>query len=145
MREMQDAIIAHEGCQLYGSLPVPRVAGNFHLSVNAQSFHIMRQVRAHVAPHAARRRARASDSRHVDGPVSQVQATSPQLNISHVIHTLSFGPGFPGVINPLEGFVRTTGQVDLSGTYKYFLKVRAAAAAFGAIHERVRHGPGTRP
>jgi hypothetical protein len=44
MREMQDAIVAHEGCQLYGSLPVPRVAGNFHLSVNAQSFHIMRQV-----------------------------------------------------------------------------------------------------
>ncbi len=106
LREMQEAIVAREGCQLYGSLPVPRVAGNFYLSVNAQSFHVMRQV----------------------------QASAAQLNTSHVIHQLSFGPSFPGAVNPLDGFVRTTGEVERTGTYKYFLKVstRARRAALHA-------------
>lgn len=49
MRDMQEAIAAHEGCELHGKLPVPRVAGNFHLSVHAQSFYVLRQVRSFPA------------------------------------------------------------------------------------------------
>ena len=41
---MDEAIAAQEGCRLYGSLPVPRVAGDFHVSVNAQGMQALRQV-----------------------------------------------------------------------------------------------------
>lgn len=43
------------------------------------------------------------------------------LNISHVIHHVSFGPHYPGLVNPLDGFVRTVGKIPQ--TFKYFLKV----------------------
>jgi hypothetical protein len=45
LREMQDAFAAGEGCRVHGTLPVPRVAGDFQLSINAQSLYMLRQVR----------------------------------------------------------------------------------------------------
>jgi hypothetical protein len=53
-----------------------------------------------------------------------MQAGAPPLNISHHIRKLSFGPAFPGAINPLDGFVRTTTDAAREGTWKYYLKVR---------------------
>ena len=49
LREMQDAFIAGEGCRIHGTLPVPRVAGDFQLSINAQSLYMLRQVRCVIA------------------------------------------------------------------------------------------------
>ena len=49
MREMQEALAAHEGCNLYGSLPVPRVAGDIHVTANTQSGMILRQARGQRA------------------------------------------------------------------------------------------------
>lgn len=46
------------------------------------------------------------------------------MNVSHVIHDLSFGPSYPGVHNPLDGSERILH--DISGTFKYFLKVGCA-------------------
>jgi len=45
MHAMQVALEAREGCRLKGSLPIPRVAGDFHFSVNSQSFFLMREAR----------------------------------------------------------------------------------------------------
>jgi hypothetical protein len=84
-----------EGCNIAGRLEVQRVAGNFHVSVHSQSFHVLEAI--------------FRDARDV--------------NVSHVIHTLSFGPEFPGAVNPLDDTQRILEQHEGSGTYKYFLKV----------------------
>lgn len=95
---MMDAFAAGEGCRVHGTLPVPRVAGDFQLSINAQSLYMLRQVKDQA-----------------------------DLNVSHTIHKLSFGPAVPGEVNPLDDFVRTVRKGEPSGTFKYFLKVRPAA------------------
>ncbi|XP_020272703.1 endoplasmic reticulum-Golgi intermediate compartment protein 3-like [Asparagus officinalis] len=43
------------------------------------------------------------------------------VNVSHVIHDLSFGPKYPGIHNPLDGTTRIL--QDASGTFKYYIKV----------------------
>lgn len=44
------------------------------------------------------------------------------LNMSHVIHHVSFGPYYPGQVNPLDGYKRI---LDTNfASFKYFLKVR---------------------
>lgn len=45
------------------------------------------------------------------------------MNVSHVIHDLSFGPSYPGIHNPLDGTTRMLH--DTSGTFKYYIKVNA--------------------
>ncbi|KAG6487038.1 hypothetical protein ZIOFF_055620 [Zingiber officinale] len=42
------------------------------------------------------------------------------VNVSHVIHDLSFGPKYPGIHNPLDGTARILD--DTSGTFKYYIK-----------------------
>lgn len=49
-----------------------------------------------------------------------------KVNVSHIIHDLSFGPKYPGIKNPLDGTVRIL-QED-SASFKYFIKVRDPAA-----------------
>jgi hypothetical protein len=43
------------------------------------------------------------------------------VNVSHVVHDLSFGPKYPGIHNPLDETVRILH--DTSGTFKYYIKV----------------------
>ena len=43
------------------------------------------------------------------------------MNVSHIIHDLSFGPKYPGLHNPLDGMVRILRGA--SGTFKYYIKV----------------------
>lgn len=50
-----------------------------------------------------------------------------ELNISHIIHKLNFGPAVPGADSPLDNFVRIIPEGHRSGTYKYFLKARSTA------------------
>ena len=53
--------------------------------------------------------------------MGQIFETGAEVNVSHIIHDLSFGPTYPGVHNPLDGSERILH--DTSGTFKYFLKV----------------------
>ncbi|KAK9023540.1 hypothetical protein V6N11_003758 [Hibiscus sabdariffa] len=73
-----------EGCNIYGSLEVNKVAGNFHFapgkSFEESSFH-MHDLKAFQ-----------KDS----------------FNLSHKINRLAFGDSFPGVVNPLDGYLLTS-------------------------------------
>lgn len=44
------------------------------------------------------------------------------MNVSHIIHELSFGPKYPGIHNPLDGTSRIVQKG--SGTFKYYIKVK---------------------
>ena len=61
-----------EGCHVEGSVLVNRVAGNFHFSLTKADHHVLMSVYG----------ARSS------------------INVSHVIHSISFGETIPGMINP---------------------------------------------
>ncbi len=68
-----------EGCSVWGSMKVNKVAGNFHIA------HGESMVR---------------DGRHIH---HFDLAKAPLFNISHTIHSLSFGEPFPGMpANPLD-------------------------------------------
>lgn len=86
-----------EGCNVYGSLEVNKVAGNFHFAPG-KSF---QQSNMHVHDLLAFQK----DS----------------FNVSHKVNELTFGPQFPGVVNPLDGAQRI--QVAPTGMYQYFIKV----------------------
>ncbi|KAK9170405.1 hypothetical protein Syun_002545 [Stephania yunnanensis] len=82
-----------EGCRIYGVLDVQRVAGNFHVSVHGLNIFVAQQI---------------------FGGASHV-------NVSHIIHDLSFGPKYPGIHNPLDGTSRILHET--SGTFKYYIKI----------------------
>eukprot|EP00195_Chlamydomonas_chlamydogama_P017193 CAMPEP_0202900984 /NCGR_PEP_ID=MMETSP1392-20130828/12586_1 /ASSEMBLY_ACC=CAM_ASM_000868 /TAXON_ID=225041 /ORGANISM="Chlamydomonas chlamydogama, Strain SAG 11-48b" /LENGTH=284 /DNA_ID=CAMNT_0049587463 /DNA_START=274 /DNA_END=1131 /DNA_ORIENTATION=+ len=95
--EMEDEAEHHEGCRLTGTMLVKRVAGRIHISVHQQMvFQLLPQLLGgHHVPKI--------------------------LNMSHHVHSLSFGPHYPGRINPLDGFHRmVTGDFK---SFKYFIKV----------------------
>jgi hypothetical protein len=43
-----------------------------------------------------------------------------EIDFRHVVDKFSFGPEFPGAVNPLEGVQR---REERSGVYQYFMKV----------------------
>ncbi|KAF5175215.1 Endoplasmic reticulum vesicle transporter protein, partial [Thalictrum thalictroides] len=77
---------------VYGVLDVQRVAGNFHISVHGLNIFVAQQI--------------------FEG--------ATHVNVSHVIHDLSFGPKYPGIHNPLDGTERILRGA--SGTFKYYIK-----------------------
>ncbi|KAH9611460.1 hypothetical protein KSS87_009110 [Heliosperma pusillum] len=86
-----------EGCNIYGSLEVNKVAGNFHFAPG-KSFH---------------------QSGFIVHDLLAFQKDS--FNISHKINRLTFGDYYPGVVNPLDGVEWTHSTPN--GMYQYFLKV----------------------
>lgn len=58
----------------------------------------------------------------------QIFEGSSHVNVSHIIHDLSFGPKYPGLHNPLDGTSRILRGT--SGTFKYFIKVWAFGYLF---------------
>ncbi|KAK8643124.1 hypothetical protein V6N13_012436 [Hibiscus sabdariffa] len=86
-----------EGCNIYGSLEVNKVAGNFHFAPG-KSF---QQSDVHVHDLLAFQK----DS----------------FNLSHKINRLAFGDYFPGAMNPLDSVQWT--QEQPSGMSQYFIKV----------------------
>jgi len=86
-----------EGCQIYGHLLVNKVAGNFHFAPG-KSFQ--------------------SQHNHVHDLQPFKQGV---FNVSHEIHRISFGKEFPGIINPLDGVVKTVDKG--SAMFKYFVKI----------------------
>ncbi|KAL2327143.1 hypothetical protein Fmac_020570 [Flemingia macrophylla] len=93
IKNVKEAIQNGEGCRVYGVLDVQRVAGNFHISVHGLNIYVAQMI--------------------FDG--------AKNVNVSHVIHDLSFGPKYPGLHNPLDDTTRILH--DTSGTFKYYIKV----------------------
>eukprot|EP00798_Chlamydomonas_sp_ICE-L_P025639 gene25639-11297_t len=91
-----------EGCKLWGSLVVNKVAGNFHFAPG-RSF---QQGGMHI---------------HDIAPFGDAE-----MDFTHTITKLSFGPDYPGMKNPLDGLrvkSKSQGGKDASGMYQYFVKV----------------------
>ncbi|KAH9325488.1 hypothetical protein KI387_005666 [Taxus chinensis] len=86
-----------EGCNIYGSIEVNKVAGNFHFAPGKSFQH---------------------SNMHVHDLLAFQKES---FNVSHKIHKLSFGAHFPGVINPLDDVEQT--QQTATGMYQYFIKV----------------------
>ncbi|GLI71203.1 hypothetical protein VaNZ11_016322 [Volvox africanus] len=95
--DMEDESDHHEGCHVYGSMDVKRVAGRLHISIHQNMvFQMLPQLLG---------------SHHI-----------PKiLNMTHSIKHLSFGPIYPGQLNPLDGYVHTVKKEPYS--FKYFLKI----------------------
>ncbi|XP_057987676.1 uncharacterized protein LOC110643112 isoform X2 [Hevea brasiliensis] len=97
-----------EGCNIYGSLEVNKVAGNFHF-VPGKSLH--------------------HSNVHVKDLLS---VKSYSYNISHRINRLAFGDYFPGVVNPLDG-VHWEHETP-NGIHQYFLKVTFKEEHISFLH-----------
>ncbi|WMV59838.1 hypothetical protein MTR67_053223 [Solanum verrucosum] len=93
IKKVKQALADGEGCRVYGILDVQRVAGNFHLSVHGLNIFV----------------------------AQMIFEKSTHVNVSHIIHELSFGPKYPGIHNPLDGTSRILRGT--SGTFKYYIKV----------------------
>jgi hypothetical protein len=93
----QQSSLPGEGCRLSGHMMVNKVAGNFHIA--------MGETHARGAGHI-----------HQFNP-AQIAA----YNVSHVVHTLSFGLPFPGQKNPLDG--ARNFPKEGSGVYMFYVKV----------------------
>ena len=115
------------GCflQVYGVLDVQRVAGNFHVSVHGLNIYVAQMVGisislfdiACVLPILLLPRCYTIPFY----PRKQIFGGSKNVNVSHMIHDLSFGPKYPGIHNPLDDTNRILR--DTSGTFKYYIKV----------------------
>eukprot|EP01102_Stenamoeba_stenopodia_P022764 TRINITY_DN9614_c0_g1_i1.p1 TRINITY_DN9614_c0_g1~~TRINITY_DN9614_c0_g1_i1.p1 ORF type:complete len:388 (-),score=70.92 TRINITY_DN9614_c0_g1_i1:65-1228(-) len=88
----------NEGCEMYGSLIVSKVAGNFHFAPG-KSFQ-----RDHLHMH------------------DLLALQQEEYNVSHRIVRLSFGQEYPGLISPLDGVSKT--QVEHGNAmFQYFVKI----------------------
>jgi len=61
----------------------------------------------------------------------QIFEGGSHVNVSHIIHDLSFGPKYPGIHNPLDGTTRIL--QGASGTFKYYIKVNHTLSMFMAL------------
>ena len=93
----EDPNIKKSSCRIHGSIPVKKVAGNFHITIG--------RTIAHPQGHA-----------HLDIPIPE-----GVLNFSHRIDHLSFGPPVPGAINPLDSSIK---MIDIPRhMFQYFIRV----------------------
>jgi len=89
-----------EGCRLSGVMIVNKVAGNFHIALGDS---IIR------------------DGRHIH---QFVPAEAPNFNITHTVHSISFGKPYPFMpANPLDLVSRTVEKEIGTGLFQYFIKV----------------------
>lgn len=82
-----------EGCHMEGSLLVNKVAGNFHFSLSKADLHVL----------------------------MSVYGKRDSINVSHIIHSVSFGNPYPDMINPLDNTPKILHQG--SGYFQYHIKV----------------------
>eukprot|EP00798_Chlamydomonas_sp_ICE-L_P004412 gene4412-14537_t len=89
--DMEEESDHREGCHVSGTMAVKRVAGRIHISVHQQLvFQMLPQLLGgHHIPHV--------------------------YNMSHTIHTLSFGPKYPGLVNPLDATTRLVVPTEYYG------------------------------
>lgn len=112
-----------EGCRVSGSMIVNKVAGNFHI---AHGESIVR------------------DGRHIH---QFLPNEAPDYNISHTIHSISFGDTYPNMpANPLDSLTKIVDPEVGTGLFQYFIKViptvymdggqRMGARARRALHKK---------
>jgi len=82
-----------EGCHIEGSVLVNKVAGNFHFSLAKADHHVL----------------------------MSVYGKRDSINVSHVIHQISFGEPYPDMINPLDETPKML--YEGSGYFQYYIKV----------------------
>lgn len=102
-----------EGCTISGVMKVNKVAGNFHIA-HGESV--------------------VKDGRHIHhfNP-----AEAHTFNISHTIHSLSFGDDYPHMpANPLDSTVKILGAEESTGLMQYFIKVIPTVFTDG--HRRIK-------
>ncbi|KAA3464455.1 endoplasmic reticulum-Golgi intermediate compartment protein 3-like isoform X5 [Gossypium australe] len=109
INKVKKALEDGEGCRVYGVLDVQRVAGNFHISVHALNIYV----------------------------AQMIFGGATHVNVSHMIHDLSFGPKYPGLHNPLDDTVRILH--DTSGTFKYYIKDTALHVLIPIFTLLLRH------
>mmetsp|Transcript_21865 Transcript_21865/g.72429 ORF Transcript_21865/g.72429 Transcript_21865/m.72429 type:complete len:407 (-) Transcript_21865:1016-2236(-) len=97
----------HEGCNLFGFLEVNKVAGNVHLAPGKAFQSAQGQLVHEFKPF-----------------------DSHGYNISHVIHSLSFGVHYPGRQSPLDE--STMILHNGSGVFQYYLKVVPTTYVFAS-------------
>ena len=86
-----------DACRVHGSLSVRKVAGNFHVTTGRSIPHP--QGHAHL----------------------NVFVPQNELNFSHRIDSLSFGPVVPGAVNPLDATLQIT--ANRHHIFQYYLQV----------------------
>lgn len=92
-----------EGCNVAGHIDANKVSGNFHF-----------------APGSSTKQDHVTHTHHVH---EFSIADLAKFNVSHRINRLSFGPDFPGIINPLDNSENILPGATGSGLYRYYLKV----------------------
>ena len=104
-----------EGCRVHGHMDVKRLAGNIQITVHLKDWLLV----ASLLHEQAMRETAARGGQQTDD-FPEVTDYS-RANVSHRIKKFSFGPTYPGQVNPLDGFDRI---IDHDyGTYQYFVKV----------------------
>jgi hypothetical protein len=89
-----------EGCRVAGHMLVNKVSGNFHIAFGDS---IVR------------------DGMHIHQFLPQ---EAPTFNVSHTVHSLSFGEWYPGMPrNPLDGERHVVARGASTGLFQYYLKV----------------------
>ncbi|CAL5340627.1 unnamed protein product [Camellia sinensis] len=107
IKKVKQALANGEGCRVYGVLDVQRVAGNFHFSEP------LAVAMVKLADTGCGGGIPEGFSVWIfEGPI--------HVNVSHIIHDLSFGPKYPGIHNPLDETSRILR--GSSGTFKYYIK-----------------------
>ena len=91
--------VHEEGCEFKGFLDVNKVQGNFHIAPG-KSFQQGEQHMHDLSPFP-------------DG----------RFNFSHEVRHLSFGEGYPGKVDPLDGTKRTLKLPAETGVYQYFFRI----------------------
>jgi len=95
--EGEAGVLENDGCRVHGTLPVKKVAGNFHITVGKSVQH----PRGHA---------------HLSSAVS-----TDSYNFSHRIDQLSFGKYVSGIINPLDGDLVVADKNLMM--YQYYIKI----------------------
>lgn len=94
------AVLPGEGCRVMGSMRVNKVAGNWHI---AHGESIVR------------------DGKHIH---QFLPAEAPGFNVSHTIHSVSFGDPYPSMPkNPLDGISRIVTPTVGTGLFQYFIRI----------------------
>lgn len=83
---------ATEGCRVKGVMPLPKIQGNFH-----------------VAPGSAMSAGHSGHSHQMNPFTFKEELAKTKL--SHTINRISFGPSYPGLIEPLTHYHYATGKL----------------------------------
>jgi endoplasmic reticulum-Golgi intermediate compartment protein 3 len=104
-----------EGCNVHGIVALSTGGGSWHLAPGRSLDHL----------------ASENDAMSL---IDILMKTFEQWNVSHTVHKLRFGEGYPGHVHQLDGITRTIG--DSYGMYQYYFQVGGGSGVFFFSHSR---------